>query len=109
MLAISQCTKETRGRSAGTLRPGWLTSSPRLGTSSSMQVSTNDRVPAGASFQARCGLWLSDSAKGSACLPKANCAGIGWPSLKLSLRSCMKSLLGMDGNVARGEPAQGAT
>ena len=92
MFAISQCVNSTRGRSAGTLRPSWFTSSPRLGTSVSMQVSTNERVADGAFFQARCGLRLSDSANGSARLPNANSAGIRWPSSKLSLRSCMGCL-----------------
>src|SRR6185312_13048374 len=89
ILAISQWTNSTRGRSAGTLRPAWFTSSPRLGTSLSMQVSTNERVPPGASFHARCGLRLSDSANGAAALPNANSLGMAWPSAKLSLRSCM--------------------
>ena len=37
--ASSQWKKSTRGRSAGISRPGWLTSSPRLGTSKSWQIS----------------------------------------------------------------------
>ena len=81
MSAISQCTNSTRGSSAGTVRPGWFMSSPRLGTSGAVQVS-------------RCGLWLSDSVTGASAAgwPKANVAGIGWPEAKLSLRNCMASL-----------------
>jgi hypothetical protein len=55
---MTQWKKSTRGSEAGTVRPSWLTSSPRLGTSGSQQISTSDFVPAGSSDQARWGLWL---------------------------------------------------
>src|SRR6185437_9066789 len=89
---ISQCAKSTRGRSAGTVRPSLLTSSPRLGTSPSMQASANDFVPAGASLHARCGLRLADSTHASPWspgLPNANSGGMRALFAKLSLRICI--------------------
>ena len=57
---ITQWKKSTRGRSSGTSRSLRLTSSPRLGTSKSWQISANDFVPGGISLQARWGLRLSE-------------------------------------------------
>ena len=43
-----------------------FTSSPRLGTSKSWQMSTSERVPAGSSLHARCGFRLSEKPTASA-------------------------------------------
>jgi hypothetical protein len=55
----TQWKKSCRGSSAGTSRPRWLTSSARVGTSKSWQISTIESAPAGTSLQARWGLRLS--------------------------------------------------
>jgi hypothetical protein len=91
MSTSTQWKKSTRGRLAGTSRPSWLTSSPRLGTSRSWQISTNERVSDGAPSQCRSGLRLLDSAMWLAAsgTAKANSPGIGAMSAKALLQSLM--------------------
>jgi hypothetical protein len=87
----TQWKKSTRGSSAGTSRPGWLTSSPLLGTSKSWQISTTLCVPTGRSDQARCGLRLSLKVARPAPSgrPAAWRAGMRSPLVQLSLQSFM--------------------
>src|SRR5262245_49054654 len=89
MSTITQWKKSTRGKSAGTSRSALLTSSPRLGTSKSWQISTSDFVLAGSSLQARCGLTLSENPTPPAgsILPAAKHCGIVSPLLQLSLHN----------------------
>src|SRR5947207_6952270 len=86
---ITQWKKSTRSRSAGTSRSGLLTSSPRLGTSKSWQISANDFVPAGTSLHAKCGFRLSEKPTPLApsSLPAAYFAGMRSPLTQLLLTS----------------------
>src|SRR3954467_539702 len=85
----TQWKKSTRGSDFGTVRPSRFTSSPRLGTSGSWQITAIDRVPFGRSLQVRLGLRFAESV---ACVfesgaQNANSAGITPPSAKLELVS----------------------
>src|SRR5215213_3370512 len=86
-----QWKKSVRGRSAGTSRSGWLTSSPRLGTSKSWQISANDWVPAGTSLHSKCGLRFSEKVAPPlpSGLPAAYRSGIRSPLPQLSLHNFM--------------------
>src|SRR5258706_4357185 len=52
----TQWKKSTRGSAFGTVRPSLFTSSPRLGTSGSWQMSAKDFLSVGTSIHAQCGL-----------------------------------------------------
>src|SRR5689334_5339379 len=85
----TQWKKSTRGSDRGTERPSLFTSSPRLGTSGSWQMTAIDLVPLGRSLHVRLGLRLPESV---ACVfasgaQNANSAGITPPSAKLELVS----------------------
>ena len=76
-----QWWKSARGSDAGTDRPSLFTSSARVGTSASTQMSTSDFVPGGTPVQRRCGLRLLPRRRrcaGSG-TPKANSPGMRWP------------------------------
>src|SRR5437762_499746 len=85
----TQWKKSTRARSAGTSRSGLLTSSPRLGTSKSWQISASDCVPAGTSLHAKCGFRLSEKVgvPPVSSLPAAYLDGMRSPLTQLSLQS----------------------
>src|SRR5690606_32672957 len=84
MSTMTQWKNSARGRSAGTMRPAWFTSSPTVGARSSTQISTRLRVPSGTPLQERPGLRLSDSRMwvSGSCAPNANRAGIHAPSAR---------------------------
>src|SRR5690606_15530464 len=99
----TQWKKSVRGRSAGTSRPSWLTSSGRVGTSGSTHRTAKDRVPSGTSDQARCGLrlparvtWVCGSTRA-----KALRSGMTPWSGKDSLYSFMGSSVGASGSGQR--------
>src|ERR1700738_1453206 len=85
----TQWKKSTRGSDFEIVRPSWFTSSPRLGTSGSWQITANDFVPAGTPLHVRLGLRFFESVtrvRGSGA-QNANSAGIAPVSAKLELVS----------------------